>query len=1343
MQAAAVIAGVTGQVSVERNGQKLSAAKGMELFVTDVVHTGKDGKASMRFRDGTELDLHGDTHAKLEDFVFDESGTPPPTFAVEVMQGLARTATGKVVEMNPEGFAINTPLGTAGIRGTTIWTHVTASQVVFTVTEMGKGHIVVVTSPDGQTLLIKVPDSGVILTGKGEATIDMEHLTPEKLDKFIKEVVGQALENDAHLSATSHGVFVIADAEFLASIGAMSITDELGFVPAEDNSLMIDALALLGFSMDEHFIPDYHIPGSDDSNTPSGPPYYFYGTPGPDNITGTGDMDIVYAYTGNDTISTGKGNDTIYSGAGRDSISAGYGSSDQIFKQASLGNSVIYGDVEILSESTGDADYIEIGASSANRHRGFVSGDAYTLTAEAMPGNDTIKIVGSLVGGGYVVGDANLMGNAKVGIDADTGDTAYGQDQIDVETLAGGSIFGDGVFLTGVLSGSAAGAFSDTITVKSMSGGEIVGDFQNIEAGADASALGAGAFADSITVGKLTGGSITGDAINVFADNFTLGNDTIRVSGNMSNATIYGDTDSGDTANLTFGDDNIRIVGNMGSNAVVYGDAYALKGVGATLGNDTINVGGSMGSNATIFGDAWGLWADTSLGNDKITVGGMKNNASISGDVYQVDVANARLGNDVITVKGNVNSSSIYGDAYIQTGANISYGNDTINVNGTLKGGDVYGDAHVITGSAAPGNDSITINKADFYSNVYGDAWNIESALTSAQKGGNDSIKVTELNGLLFGDAKLLSGVVSATSVPSRGAFSDVIEVGTVTDHIPSGENGRSTIYGDFGEVLTAAQINLSGPAHDNAFCDSITVGVHKGYIYGDAGNLDIAWSIGGHDTIQVSNLEYGTIAGDFGFLGSGASGSIFGNDVITVTGSTGGSIYGDCFVSSGVEAQAVSGLVYGNDSITLTGSMNGLYVYADAFCISPASQLGHDTINAEHATFTSMGTIAGDGCNLYGADLSNANKLGRDLITIGTISSEFMSVYGDAVFLAGGTISINQWEAFNDTINVTTLNDGGVFGDFGSIAAPTTISMDGWRLFNDSIHVDTMWGGTVSGDFDEWSNNIVFNHFSGCEKFNDTIEIGTLRDGQVFGDARALTHDLPTASFGGGEAMSDIITITDMYGGFVYGDAQDVTRGDINGGFTLGGNTITVTGTMYGGTIYGTSENFTFAPSSPSTPFKLKGNIIEIGTLDGGTIYGTYKSLIGNGNGYYDSGFTTQSVYITNMLSGTVHMCEGNDYVGINGHLGGGTIDFGGGGTDRLLFGTGFTYTPGSVITLSGTTGVALQIDLSSTSLVETNASRTADYIYLSDSSDTNPSVITLRVAEGNALDPGAITIV
>lgn len=89
------------------------------IFVDDVVTTGSQGSAvEIKFSDGAVLSQGPNSTVLLDTYVFDpDQDTGEMT--VKMLQGTFRSVTGEIVDMNPEGFQLETPLATIGIRGTT------------------------------------------------------------------------------------------------------------------------------------------------------------------------------------------------------------------------------------------------------------------------------------------------------------------------------------------------------------------------------------------------------------------------------------------------------------------------------------------------------------------------------------------------------------------------------------------------------------------------------------------------------------------------------------------------------------------------------------------------------------------------------------------------------------------------------------------------------------------------------------------------------------------------------------------------------------------------------------------------------------------------------------------------------------------------------------------------------------------------------------------------------------------------------------------------------------------------------------------------------------------------
>jgi hypothetical protein len=103
--------------TVTREGQKEDLRRHSPLRVSDSISTNATGRVRILFNDDSTVDLGANTILNMREFA--DSGAKS-VFNVHLLQGVARVITGKIVEQNPGGFAVSTPEGTIGIRGTIV-----------------------------------------------------------------------------------------------------------------------------------------------------------------------------------------------------------------------------------------------------------------------------------------------------------------------------------------------------------------------------------------------------------------------------------------------------------------------------------------------------------------------------------------------------------------------------------------------------------------------------------------------------------------------------------------------------------------------------------------------------------------------------------------------------------------------------------------------------------------------------------------------------------------------------------------------------------------------------------------------------------------------------------------------------------------------------------------------------------------------------------------------------------------------------------------------------------------------------------------------------------------------
>ena len=113
----AVVLSVQPGAWVERSGARILLQKKSPVYKDDVIVTDHTGKLQMLFADDTTVAISANSTVSVSDFTFDD--TKPPSFKADVSHGVARFITGKVVEQNRDGFSVETPQATVGIRGTT------------------------------------------------------------------------------------------------------------------------------------------------------------------------------------------------------------------------------------------------------------------------------------------------------------------------------------------------------------------------------------------------------------------------------------------------------------------------------------------------------------------------------------------------------------------------------------------------------------------------------------------------------------------------------------------------------------------------------------------------------------------------------------------------------------------------------------------------------------------------------------------------------------------------------------------------------------------------------------------------------------------------------------------------------------------------------------------------------------------------------------------------------------------------------------------------------------------------------------------------------------------------
>src|SRR5262245_60410801 len=117
--AAARVDFTTAGVTVTgRNGQTRALSRGSELDEGDTIRTNADGRAQLRFTDGSYVSLQPNTDFAISEYKYDGKADGSERSFYGLVRGAMRTVTGAIGRVNRNAYRITTPTATVGIRGT-------------------------------------------------------------------------------------------------------------------------------------------------------------------------------------------------------------------------------------------------------------------------------------------------------------------------------------------------------------------------------------------------------------------------------------------------------------------------------------------------------------------------------------------------------------------------------------------------------------------------------------------------------------------------------------------------------------------------------------------------------------------------------------------------------------------------------------------------------------------------------------------------------------------------------------------------------------------------------------------------------------------------------------------------------------------------------------------------------------------------------------------------------------------------------------------------------------------------------------------------------------------------
>jgi len=183
-QASAKVVLIKNQVTVESSSKAASPiSRGADIQVGDIIRTGKDARAIIRFNDGSVFTLGADTEMKITAF---SSTEQQKKGAFEFVKGAFRIVTGAITKTESPDFTVHTPIGSIGVRGTDFWGGNLSDDNSVDVVLLESEHTLEIKNPYG-TAILKEPKQGTTLVS-GKAPLSARIWPEEKLQRAFKTV---------------------------------------------------------------------------------------------------------------------------------------------------------------------------------------------------------------------------------------------------------------------------------------------------------------------------------------------------------------------------------------------------------------------------------------------------------------------------------------------------------------------------------------------------------------------------------------------------------------------------------------------------------------------------------------------------------------------------------------------------------------------------------------------------------------------------------------------------------------------------------------------------------------------------------------------------------------------------------------------------------------------------------------------------------------------------------------------------------------------------------------------------------------------------------------------------
>ena len=102
----------------DANGLLRALTRRSEVFEADTILVGADGFTQVRMVDDAQISLQANTEFSFNTYAFDANSATPDSAAMSMIRGGFRTISGTIGDADEDGYRLDTPYASIGIRGT-------------------------------------------------------------------------------------------------------------------------------------------------------------------------------------------------------------------------------------------------------------------------------------------------------------------------------------------------------------------------------------------------------------------------------------------------------------------------------------------------------------------------------------------------------------------------------------------------------------------------------------------------------------------------------------------------------------------------------------------------------------------------------------------------------------------------------------------------------------------------------------------------------------------------------------------------------------------------------------------------------------------------------------------------------------------------------------------------------------------------------------------------------------------------------------------------------------------------------------------------------------------------